>query len=47
MKAHNIYSIKNFYSLILLLLHNLIYCASEDPIYGKNGWWYLQVMKPH
>ena len=37
MKAHKIFSIKNFCSLILFLLHNLIYCASEDPIYGKNG----------
>ena len=37
MKAHKIFSIKVFCSLILFLLHNLIYCASEDPIYGKNG----------
>mgnify|MGYP001185596161 FL=1 len=37
MKAHKILSIKKICSLILLLLHNLIYCASEDPIYGKNG----------
>ena len=37
MKAHKIFSIKKFCCLILLLLHNLIYCASEDPIYGKNG----------
>ena len=37
MKAHKIFSIKNYCSLILFLLHNLIYCASEDPIYGKNG----------
>ena len=37
MKAHKIFSIKVFCSLILFLSHNLIYCASEDPIYGKNG----------
>ena len=37
MKAHKIFSIKIFCYLILFLLHNLIYCASEDPIYGKNG----------
>ena len=37
MKAHKIFSIKIFCSIILFLLHNLIYCASEDPIYGKNG----------
>ena len=37
MKAHKIFSIKSFYFLILFFFHNLIYCASEDPIYGKNG----------
>ena len=37
MKAHKIFSIKNFCSIILFLLHNLIYCASEDPVYGRNG----------
>ena len=37
MKAHKIFSIKNFCSIILFLLHNLTYCASEDPTYGKNG----------
>ena len=37
MKAHKIFSVKVFCYLILFLLHNLIYCASEDPIYGKNG----------
>ncbi len=37
MVAHKIFSIKKFCSIILFLLHNLIYCASENPIYGKNG----------